>query len=128
MYTDSSRPDEFDAIVIGAGFSGMYMLHSLRDRLGLRVLVVERGADVGGTWYWNRYPGARCDVESYDYSYSFSPELEQEWVWSERYATQPEISWPSVSGVASCRCVRPILTISAKAWDLSLSVLVNTFN
>jgi cyclohexanone monooxygenase len=77
-------------LVIGAGFAGLRTLHTFRER-GMRVLVLEAGADIGGVWYWNRYPGARCDVESYDYSYSFSPELEQEWRWSERYATQPEI-------------------------------------
>ena len=82
---------EFDAIVVGAGFSGLYMLHKLRDGLGLSVRVLEAGDGVGGTWYWNRYPGARCDSESYSYSYSFSKELEQEWEWSERYPEQPEI-------------------------------------
>ena len=80
----------FDAVVVGAGFAGLYMLHRLRG-LGLSVLVVEAGDDIGGTWYWNRYPGARCDVESLDYSYSFSDELQQEWRWTERYASQPEI-------------------------------------
>ena len=80
----------FDAVVVGAGFAGLFMLHRLRQR-GLRVLVLEAGSDIGGTWFWNRYPGARCDVESVDYSYSFSEELEQEWDWSERFATQPEI-------------------------------------
>ena len=79
-----------DAVVVGAGFAGMYMLHRLRG-LGLSARVFEAGAGVGGTWYWNRYPGARCDVESMDYSYSFSEELQQEWEWTERYATQPEI-------------------------------------
>src|SRR5665213_540136 len=88
------RPAEvgtvFDAIVVGAGFAGMYMLHRLRG-LGLSARVFEAGSGVGGTWYWNRYPGARCDVESMQYSYSFSEELQQEWNWSERYAPQPEI-------------------------------------
>jgi cyclohexanone monooxygenase len=79
-----------DVVVVGAGFAGMYMLHRLRQQ-GLSVQVIEAASDVGGTWWWNRYPGARCDIESMDYSYSFSPELEQEWTWSERYATQPEI-------------------------------------
>jgi cyclohexanone monooxygenase len=79
-----------DVVVVGAGFAGMYMLHRLRG-LGLSVRVYEQGGDVGGTWYWNRYPGARCDVESMQYSYSFSDELQQEWDWSERYAPQPEI-------------------------------------
>src|SRR5215218_8937604 len=82
---------DFDAVVIGAGFSGLYALHKLRDDLHLRVRVFEAADGVGGTWYWNRYPGARCDVESINYSYSFDPDLEQEWDWSERYATQPEI-------------------------------------
>jgi cyclohexanone monooxygenase len=79
-----------DVVVVGAGFAGMYMLHKLRG-LGLSARVYEQGGDVGGTWYWNRYPGARCDVESMQYSYSFSNELQQEWEWSERYAPQPEI-------------------------------------
>jgi len=81
---------QFDAIIVGAGFAGLYMLHKLRG-LGLTAHVFEAGDDVGGTWYWNRYPGARCDVESMEYSYSFDQALEQEWRWSERYATQPEI-------------------------------------
>jgi cyclohexanone monooxygenase len=80
----------YDVVVVGAGFAGMYMLHRLRG-LGCSVRVYEQGGDVGGTWYWNRYPGARCDVESMQYSYSFSDELQQEWDWSERYAPQPEI-------------------------------------
>ena len=80
----------FDVIVVGAGFAGMYLVHELRKRK-LSVRVYEAGTSVGGTWYWNRYPGARCDAESLAYSYSFSRELEQEWEWSERYATQPEI-------------------------------------
>jgi cyclohexanone monooxygenase len=80
----------YDVVVVGAGFAGMYMLHKLRG-LGLSARVYEQGGDVGGTWYWNRYPGARCDVESMQYSYSFSNELQQEWEWSERYAPQPEI-------------------------------------
>src|SRR5881397_4365713 len=80
----------YDVVVVGAGFAGMYMLHKLRG-LGFSVRVYEQGDGVGGTWYWNRYPGARCDVESMQYSYSFSDELQQEWDWSERYAPQPEI-------------------------------------
>jgi cyclohexanone monooxygenase len=80
----------FDAVVVGAGFAGLYMLHRLRE-LGLRVRVFEAGADLGGTWFWNRYPGARCDVESVEYSYSFNEDIQQEWNWTERYATQPEI-------------------------------------
>jgi len=79
-----------DAVIVGAGFAGLYMLHRLRG-LGLSVRVYEAGKGIGGTWYWNRYPGARCDVESMDYSYSFSDELQQEWRWTERYSAQPEI-------------------------------------
>ncbi|NJN19171.1 MAG: NAD(P)/FAD-dependent oxidoreductase [Oscillochloris sp.] len=79
-----------DAVVIGAGFSGLYQLYRLRE-LGMTTRVFEAGGDVGGTWYWNRYPGARCDSFSAQYSYSFSPELEQEWEWSETYPAQPEI-------------------------------------
>src|ERR1700677_2898984 len=82
--------ESYDVVVVGAGFAGMYMLHRLRG-IGASVRVYERAGDVGGTWYWNRYPGARCDVESMQYSYSFSNELQQEWNWSERYAPQPEI-------------------------------------
>ena len=82
---------ELDAIIVGAGFSGLYQLYSLRERLGLSVQVLEAGDGVGGTWYWNRYPGARCDSESHCYSYSFSDELQQEWNWTERYPEQPEI-------------------------------------
>jgi cation diffusion facilitator CzcD-associated flavoprotein CzcO/acetyl esterase/lipase len=82
--------EQFDAIVVGAGFSGLYMLYRLRD-LGLSVKVFDSASDVGGTWYWNRYPGARCDIPTTDYSYTFDPELEKEWTWSEKYATQPEI-------------------------------------
>jgi len=87
---ENGREQAFDVVVVGAGFAGMYMLHRLRG-LGFSVRVYEQGSDVGGTWYWNRYPGARCDVESMQYSYSFSEELQQEWNWSERYAPQPEI-------------------------------------
>jgi cyclohexanone monooxygenase len=88
--TSAAPAATYDVVVVGAGFAGMYMLHKLRG-LGLSVRVYEQGGDVGGTWYWNRYPGARCDVESMQYSYSFSDELQQEWNWSERYAPQPEI-------------------------------------
>jgi cyclohexanone monooxygenase len=80
----------FDAIVVGAGVGGLYAVHRLR-KLGLKVRAFEAGSGVGGTWYWNRYPGCRCDVESMEYSYSFSDELQQEWHWPERYGTQPEI-------------------------------------
>ncbi|MGE0798888.1 MAG: flavin-containing monooxygenase, partial [Lautropia sp.] len=87
----SGRPTpDYDAVVVGAGFAGLYQLHRLKQA-GLSVRLLEAGDGIGGTWFWNRYPGARCDVESLDYSYSFSHALEQEWDWSERYATQPEI-------------------------------------
>jgi len=89
--TASSQAGELDAIIIGAGFSGLYQLHCLRDRLGLNAAVVERGGGVGGTWYWNRYPGARCDSESHSYWYSFSDEIVQEWEWTERYPGHAEI-------------------------------------
>jgi len=94
--TDSAHPPgdpagaHPDVVIVGAGFAGLYLLHRLR-KLGFCCRVYEAAADVGGTWYWNRYPGARCDIESVEYSYSFSPELEQEWDWTERYASQPEI-------------------------------------
>jgi len=82
--------DSVDAVIVGAGFAGMYMIYRLRE-LGLSMRAFELASDVGGTWFWNRYPGARCDIESLDYSYSFSEELQQEWQWTEKYATQPEI-------------------------------------
>ena len=82
---------ELDAVIVGAGFSGLYMLYRARDVLGLNARIYEAGDGVGGTWYWNRYPGARCDSESYYYSYSFSEELEQEWEWTSKYPEQPEI-------------------------------------
>jgi cyclohexanone monooxygenase len=81
---------DLDVAIVGAGFGGMYALHHLRGR-GLRCRVFEAGTGVGGTWYWNRYPGARVDVESLEYSYSFDTELEQEWEWAERYPAQPEV-------------------------------------
>ena len=87
--TDPS-PASVDAVIVGAGFGGMYMLHCLRKR-GLNCRVFEAGTGVGGTWYWNRYPGARCDVESMQYSYAFDENLQQEWSWSELFAGQPEI-------------------------------------
>ncbi|NNC72570.1 MAG: NAD(P)/FAD-dependent oxidoreductase, partial [Sphingomonadaceae bacterium] len=86
---DTTAPD-FDVIIVGAGFAGMYLLHKMRG-LGKTARILEQGDGVGGTWYWNRYPGARCDIESMEYSYSWSGELEQDWTWSERYSTQPEI-------------------------------------
>ena len=85
-----SRVATFDVIVVGAGFAGLYSLHRFRS-LGLKARVFEAAKDIGGTWFWNRYPGARCDIESVQYSYSFSDEIQQEWNWTEYYAAQPEI-------------------------------------
>jgi cyclohexanone monooxygenase len=79
-----------DVVVVGAGFAGMYLIHKLREQ-GFSVRAYEAGSNVGGTWYWNRYPGCRVDIVSAEYSYEFSEELQQEWEWSEKYATQPEL-------------------------------------
>jgi cyclohexanone monooxygenase len=87
---EAEAPATLDALIVGAGFAGLYMLHRLRT-LGFSARIVEAGSGVGGTWFWNRYPGARCDIESLEYSYSFSDDLSREWQWSERYASQPEI-------------------------------------
>jgi cation diffusion facilitator CzcD-associated flavoprotein CzcO len=89
--SEGPKDSQVDVVVVGAGFAGLYALHRFRNELGLSVRVFEAGGDVGGTWYWNRYPGARCDIESYSYSFSFDEELQQEWEWSERFAAQPEI-------------------------------------
>src|SRR5262245_48361446 len=86
---ERGAPD-VDAVVVGARFAGVYLLHPLRNA-SFSPKVLEGADDSGGTWYWNRYPGGRCDIQSIDYSYSFDPELETEWEWSEKYATQPEI-------------------------------------
>ena len=85
-----TRPADVDVVVVGAGFAGLYLLHRLRQR-GFSTRVLEAADDVGGTWYWNRYPGARCDIPTTDYTFGFDPELEKDWTWSEKYATQPEI-------------------------------------
>ncbi len=90
LNTESGADVHYDAVVVGAGFAGLYTLHALRQ-VGLSVHAFEAGDDVGGTWYWNGYPGARCDVESVDYSYSFSDALQQEWTWTERFASREEI-------------------------------------
>ena len=90
MRTQKTSPLSVDVIVVGAGFAGMYMLYYLRKK-GLSAKVLEAGDDVGGTWYWNRYPGARCDVESIAYSYSFDEGLQQDWNWSSKFSYQPEI-------------------------------------
>jgi cyclohexanone monooxygenase len=91
--TQDSHPTEtdYDAVVVGAGFGGLYMLHKLRNELGMKVRVFDKAGDVGGTWYWNRYPGALSDTESFVYCYSFDKALLQEWDWDTRYVTQPQI-------------------------------------
>ena len=85
------RVTDFDAVIVGAGFAGLYALHKLRNEMGLSARVYEAGSGIGGTWHWNRYPGARSDSSSWIYCYSFDEELRQEWEWSERYPQQPEI-------------------------------------
>ena len=102
---------DYDVIIVGAGFSGLYQLICLRDQLGMNCLVVETGDDVGGTWYWNRYPGARCDTESHAYSYYFSDELLKEWTWSERYPGHAEI--------------RRYMNFVADKFDLKKDILFN---
>jgi len=109
---NSSQASELDTLVIGAGFAGLYQLLGLRDRLGLSVRALEAGGGVGGTWYWNRYPGARCDSESHVYWYTFSPDLMREWEWSERYPGQPEIM--------------RYLNYVADRFDLKRDILFNT--
>ena len=86
----SSEANPLDLIIVGAGFAGLYALQRALNS-NRSAVVLERGGDVGGTWYWNRYPGARCDVQSMEYSYSFDDTLQQDWSWTERYAAQPEI-------------------------------------
>lgn len=88
---NTTKTADYDAIVVGGGFAGIYMVHRLRNLMGMSVRAYEAGSGIGGTWFWNRYPGARCDIQSMEYSYQFSEELQQEWEWSERFATQPEI-------------------------------------
>ena len=117
----STAPSDVDVVVVGAGFSGLYLLHRLRT-LGFTTRVIDSAGDVGGTWYWNRYPGARCDIPTTDYAYSFDPELERAWTWSEKYATQPEIL-SYLQFVADRYDLRRDITFSTKvtsaAWDES---------
>ena len=110
---------QFDAIVIGAGMSGMYQLLKLRE-LGLKVRVLEAGTGVGGTWYWNRYPGARFDSESYSYAFSFSKELLDEWDWSEHFAGQPE-TLRYLNHVADKFDLRKDIQFRARATSLMLA-------
>ena len=109
---------DVDVVVVGAGFAGLYALHRLRGD-GLTVRVFEAADGVGGVWYWNRYPGARCDVESVDYSYSFDEQLQQDWDWSEKYATQPEIL-RYLNHVADRFNLRPDITFGARVTDAVL--------
>lgn len=111
MTISTSKNQKYDAIIVGAGFAGLYQLICLRDQLGLNCLVIETGDDVGGTWYWNRYPGARCDTESHAYSYYFSDELLKEWTWSERYPGHAEI--------------RKYINFVAEKFDLKKDILFN---
>jgi cation diffusion facilitator CzcD-associated flavoprotein CzcO/acetyl esterase/lipase len=115
----ATGPAEVDVVVVGAGFSGLYLLHRLRG-LGFSAVAFDEADDVGGTWYWNRYPGARCDIPTTDYAYSFDPQLEQDWTWSEKYATQPEIL-AYLRHVAERydlrRDIRFGIRITAAAWD-----------
>ena len=106
------RNADVDAVIIGAGFSGLYMLHKLRNEMGLTARVFEAGGGVGGTWYWNRYPGARSDSDSYVYGFTFDEELWREWQWSERYPEQHE--------------VRAYLEHVAERYDLNRDITFNT--
>lgn len=119
--TEAAQTTELDAVIVGAGFSGLYQLYKLRE-LGFRVRVVEAAPEVGGTWYWNRYPGARCDVESVDYSFSWVKELEQEWEWTEKYPAQPDIL-AYLKAVADRFDLRRDIdfntTVSSAQWDES---------
>nr|WP_041800291.1 NAD(P)/FAD-dependent oxidoreductase [Mycolicibacterium sp. PAM1] len=116
--SNSADAGVVDAVVVGAGFAGLYALHKLRSQ-GLVVRVFEAAPEVGGTWYFNRYPGARCDVESVDYSYSFSEELEQEWTWTEKYATQGEIL-RYINWVADKLDLRPGITFDTRVVSATL--------
>jgi cation diffusion facilitator CzcD-associated flavoprotein CzcO len=114
-----------DAVVVGAGFAGLYALHKLRSQ-GLSVRVFEAAPDVGGTWYFNRYPGARCDVESVDYCYSFSEELQQEWNWTEKHATQAEIL-RYINWVADKLDLRRDITFSTRVTSAVLDEFIGGF-
>lgn len=125
---DHPPSDPIGILIIGAGFAGLYAIHRMRS-LGLSLRCVEKAPDVGGVWYWNRYPGARCDVESLQYSYSFSPELEQEWEWSERFSAQPEIL-AYVRHVADRFDLRRDITfgvtVTGAVWDEGLRLWIVT--
>ncbi|MES2508491.1 MAG: NAD(P)/FAD-dependent oxidoreductase [Pseudomonadota bacterium] len=119
------KPQHYDALVVGAGFAGLYMVHRLRKQ-GMRVRVLEAADDVGGTWYWNRYPGARCDVESLEYSFSFDEALQQEWTWSERYAAQPEIL-KYIQHVAERFDLRRDIEFNSRVSDAEFDPSINTW-
>jgi cation diffusion facilitator CzcD-associated flavoprotein CzcO len=119
-----AKAAHLDALIIGAGFAGLYQLHCLRDRLGLSVRVLEAADGVGGTWYWNRYPGARCDSESHSYCYGFSPELAREWEWSERYPGQAEIM-RYLNHVADRFDLRRNITLSTRVASASYDAAEN---
>ena len=125
----STTQRQADAIVVGAGFAGLYAVHALRDKMGLDVVAFDAADDVGGTWYWNRYPGARVDIESVHYSYSFDDALQQEWRWSERFCAQPEIL-AYLEHVAERydlrRSIRFKTRITSLTWDDEASVWVAT--
>jgi cyclohexanone monooxygenase len=110
--TNPTPDGNVEAVIVGAGFAGLYMLHRMH-RLGLSARLFEAGSGVGGTWFWNRYPGARCDVESLEYSYQFSEELQQEWVWTGRYAPQPEIL-QYLNHVADRFALRPAIHLNTR--------------
>src|SRR6202051_4037387 len=117
--TSSANALEVDVAVVGAGFAGLYLLHRLR-KAGFTVVALEEADDVGGTWYWNRYPGARCDIQTIDYTYTFDPELESGWKWSEKYATQPEFL--RSLGLVADRCdlrrdIRFRTKVTAATWS-----------
>src|SRR5690606_5009272 len=111
----TTPPSELDVLVVGAGFSGLYSLHRLRT-LGRTVHVIEGDDDLGGVWYRNRYPGARCDIESVDYCYSFDDAIVQEWTWTERYPAQPEIL-RYINFVADRLDLRPGITFETRVTE-----------
>ena len=115
---------QLDAIVVGAGFAGLYALYKLRS-MGQRVQVLEAGKDIGGTWFWNRYPGARCDVESLEYSYSFSEELQQEWKWPERFAAQADIL-RYINHVADRLGLRPFIRTGTRVVSTASSTTIQS--
>ena len=121
----NTPPEQFDAIVIGAGFAGVYALHRLRG-LGLKVRVLEAGEGIGGTWFWNRYPGARCDVESLEYSYSFDEALQQEWKWPERFSAQPDIL-RYINHVADRLDLRRDIQLNARVSSAVFDEMTNTW-